>query len=268
MIRRILVYLFAILILSGSVPAFAQPKEKAEVDVEVRRKEIIQGIEKAWRKNHDFSDVEKFLKSKGIKEIQKLTGGDDYQALSVKGNVTYFQPYAFFDRLTSEWTVYSGWIWQETGLQSPTYYWGYDGLSCSPTAMGGPDAAGLWFETTTGLQLKSYMLNTYDNAGQLRINQPTADDWNSNGVAFVDQDSLVHNGCFVPMLYDWHEGYVYTFWRADGGHATTAVKFRLGHTWSSTSISGVSVGLSDISISFSSSQNQWNGTASPYYWSY
>lgn len=165
----------------------------------------------------------------------------------------------------NEWVIFAGWEWKGTSAS-----WIYEvPATCSNVKLGGDDAAGLWFETTTGLQLTYYTLDTWDNKGTKRIATTIADDWNQNGVAFVEPDTVFMSSCFDPMKYDWHKGSLKAWWAPTGAqHGTSAVKFRLGHTWSSTGVTDATVGLSDVSITFSKTTEQWNGTSSPFYWSY
>lgn len=155
-----------------------------------------------------------------------------FEPLSSGSDVTVDRPYAYFDTQGNRYVAVAKYRWTPER---------WDG---NP---GGPDGFGIAFnQTVTRLGEGARFCDRYGyncTSGWIESN-------NSYGVGFAFQDKYVsgkYRGAqgLVTMSFRKNRTGCHQFWS------------KYGHSWSSTSVTGVSIGSGSVGISFSSSSNRF-----------
>lgn len=142
------------------------------------------------------------------------------------------------------WFFWNNNLWEDD-LPFPCPYSGH---------MGGKDSFGISFSRTVNILSKSFQ--TWDNGSTRRINSNIAENQSNYGVSFSKYDDYNNAG----ILYYWNQGFLsLNFTPQQTG--TYAAWQTMGHTWSGTDISSVSIGSGGISIGFTSTSNRWKAVA-------
>lgn len=216
---------------------------------------IIQGRE---------DQIDQYLISEGLTK-QKVEKGFDI--LSTKSDVSWQAPDVWYDNDTGRYYAIAGYEWQFDTKGNPK--WLADATLTGD--MGGYDAVGIFFTDSASInniQVKDYMLRTYDSDNDTLYHWTRAEDWGSEGVVFSEQDKVVYgdNTPYNGWDYTFHKGYV-SMWFDTTGPVNTGIKMNYVHTWDDAQISNVTVSTSGVSFSVTNSAKHWKGVTSPYYWS-
>jgi hypothetical protein len=133
--------------------------------------------------------------------------------------------------------------------------------------IGGLDGASDWMSNPANITIQQFWMDTFDYTSTLRTSTSTAWDWNQYGAAFKTQDSCFWDPSLSDFDYTHYRGLVDTVVSL-AGSGSTYLKLTFAHDWSSTDLSGVSIGTGGVSFSFTSSSNSWQGTSNPYTWNH
>jgi hypothetical protein len=128
-----------------------------------------------------------------------------------------------------------------------------DDQSVLTADIGGYDGFGISISKLVSRRYVAMSIYTEDGARTALINPSDADD---SGVTYRGQDRTT---CGWNCGYNWDHGVViYAFvLRSTCMPGEYQLNSRLGHTWASTSVSGISVSTRGISIDMSSTSNSW-----------
>jgi hypothetical protein len=133
-------------------------------------------------------------------------------------------------------------------------------LACGATSGardGGADALGLSFNASLlmGRSAQSQWGNTCIYAGSTSTRPCESSQY---GVAYCRQDKVGVHDLRAADLNMYHAEIVQRIIGTKSGKCESVQAFgKYGHTWSSTSVSGVSIGLWTIGISYSASTHRW-----------
>jgi hypothetical protein len=214
-----------------------------------------------FQRTGNWVAVENWLIAQGFKVVVSIRepnpGGDSVNSDAAYNTAVYYDPN------TGQYDIEGTWQWNSVGAFQADFPF----FCFSPCDVGGLEAGALWISNPTNITFVNGWMNTFDTSSALRTSTSTMWDWNQYGADFRNQDQAFWNGSFWD--YTHYRGGVDLIASVPfGASGSTYVKLVYGHDWSSTGISSVSIGATDVSVTFSSTSNSWQA-ASPFkVWSY
>lgn len=184
----------------------------------------------------------------GVQPLPRVGTESDVTILSSGGDcVSLPAPRAYYDVQAGAHALSASWQWKNR----------WDGKRCWVSDVsvgggnvGGPDAFGVYLDTAG--TYKSSGGNSYTETGT-RYSMINPEDWNGSGVVFRVQDKS-NSG---SRSYTWDHGNIWMYFNIKSCPVTFTLKSKLGHTWSSTSVTEATVGTTGVSLTFSSTANRW-----------
>ncbi len=260
-----LISLTLIFTLLLSLPVFAKINEgttdnSKDIQVSEQRLDVFNSIIAKHMANKSSGDVlQKELKQNGFtlinteKENKSSIPEGLLGDMGIESLNTYVDcPCAsiYYDDLDPSKFIASGFFFWDSGL------WEYDLPSPCPQSgnMGGTDAFGISFDKPITIYAKDFL--TWDRNGNLWEDTSIADTQNTYGVAFAENDQYFSYG----DDYTWDSGFVSVKFLPQQSGVYSAWQ-TLGHTWSTTGISNISISSSGIGVSFTSSNYRWTHVA-------
>ncbi len=193
-----------------------------------------------------------------------MSAGGRQPLASDNGDVTLSTPRVYFNTQMGRYEVSATFTWRNctdsfTGVTEPCYV--ADGTS--PTNMGGYDAFGIRVSKEVMRRSQQFVVSTNTNCRQWYTNPADADGW---GVVYRNQDGW-KNPCGTSH-YNWHRGTVVYGFMTMPGCPKGPYQFstKMGHTWRTSGVSGISVGSGGISISFSTTDHHWTAVSNNRTW--
>jgi hypothetical protein len=180
---------------------------------------------------------------------------------STSEDIKLYTPTFSYDNQLHHYVMAASWEWQTCADNYNRACWTKDdGVG----DMGGPD--GMAIKVNRQVYRRGGGMSTNDNCGNKAIENSTADTDNGYGLGFVKQDTVSYdssNGACAgtPYRYNWHRGTVseiFDFQSSCDASTTIQVDSKIGHTWSSTSVTSIGISTSGISFTWSSSSHRWN----------
>jgi hypothetical protein len=195
---------------------------------------------------------------------EQTTAAPEVSALSSENSdVTLSVPTIYFNTSSGRYEASATFRWDQCntgigGSPEPCYMNDYSG-----TNMGGFDAFGIRFGKL--VSRRGHLMTVAAETG-CRQTYNNASDADDSGAVFRNQDRFL-TVCDTSH-YNWHRGtVVYSFLLRPGcPRGECKVDTKMGHTWSSTGVSGVSVSIHGISISFTDFDSQWTAVSNPRTW--
>ncbi|MGH2401240.1 MAG: hypothetical protein ACRDE6_00895 [Candidatus Limnocylindria bacterium] len=182
---------------------------------------------------------------------------------SENSDVAFSVPSVYFNTSAGRYEASASFAWRSCntgigGSSEPCYMNDQSG-----TNMGGYDGFGIRFGKL--VSRRGHLFTVVASTG-CRQTYPTAADADDSGAVFRNQDRFL-TVCDTSH-YNWHRGtIVYSFLlRAGCPKGEYKIDTKMAHTWSSTGVSAISVSTGGISVTFSSTSNQWEGVSSPRTW--
>ena len=179
---------------------------------------------------------------------------------SENSGVSLSTPSVYFNTSTGRYQASASFAWKDctdpwNGQVEPCYATDWSG-----TNVGGYDGFGIRVSKEVSRRSQSFVVASSTNCRTTYTNPSDADGW---GVVYRNQDKF-QNPCGTSH-YNWHRGsVVYSFLMLPGcPRGQYQFSSKMAHTWSSTGVSGISVGPRGISVSFSSTENSWTAVSNP-----
>ncbi len=181
------------------------------------------------------------------------TGDELVTPMSNNDDINMPVPTIYYDTAAKYYYVSGTWKWKKI-VDKPT-------LCVNPCNVGGKDGFGATVNGNINVlsEVVQYRGNTYYGW----VSSTAAEHAGSSGVFFKFQDKIrLRGGGLSDALNTW-EGKIVMAFRPKSGCENVVARTKFAHTWSSTGISGVSIGNSGISVSFSSSGSNWQRYSQP-----
>ena len=176
---------------------------------------------------------------------------------SVKEDVKAAAPTIEYDNQAKEYYVIADWDWQNLGFMDD----GANLFSPYTKNLGGPDGFGISFNTS--LLMAGWSASWWGNCHYGTSTSSTASSGNQYGAGFKFQDQdYATNSCFGLNTYHGDEVISFTHTQTKKCQNVQAYT-KYGHSWSSTSLTGFSIGLYSVGMSWSTSSNQWEASSQP-----
>jgi hypothetical protein len=167
---------------------------------------------------------------------------------SENDDVTMSTPSVYYNTQQGRYEAMATFRWLSCGSY-PCYWYESDG----GTNLGGYDGFGLSIGKLVTRKTQSFYVYTASGTRTTYTNPWDADD---SGATYRNQDKFT---CGKGCGYNWDHGLlVYSFGLRSGcPRGNYAVNSKLGHTWDSTSVSGISVTTKGVTISFDKQEHYW-----------
>ncbi|MFC5604979.1 hypothetical protein [Sporosarcina koreensis] len=144
--------------------------------------------------------------------------------------------------------------WKRDSWNEP--YW-LKHKSSLGSAVGGEDGLGIYFGDPTNIEISTSSFYTADNFNKVYNQNITPSKSEPRGVYYRAQDHIYTS---LAYEYTWDKAYI-TVWPNFKGRVNTTARTHFTHTWSSASISGVTVSSSGFSVSITNSNYAYDGVS-------
>ncbi len=179
---------------------------------------------------------------------------------STNSSVIAYAPSIEWDRQAGKYYAISRWKWITNGFSSETGF----PINTDRT-IGGADSFGTSFNT--GLLLTGYSLTLFGDApySSTAIISPAADA-NAGGAGYTFQDraqcrQTTFNACTFRLNV--RSGQEVIGFKKSGTCKTVYGFAKYTHTWSSTKVTGMNIGIYSIGVATSSQSNVWSSQSQP-----
>ena len=255
-----LVVLAAVVMLVGAMtPASVSGVESFESDAEMYQA-VFDRVEKLERKGASQKAIDRVLERRFGWVREPEVDSPVALATPSASDVTFTKPAIYRNVPANRYEVTAKWQWKNCGSVR-CWIVNYPGVSGN---VGGPNGFALNASRNVNHLATSFV--TYDEDGASRI-YTNPEVFEADGVGFSEQDTQ-HVFPWDDFTWD-HGTLVYAFRLASACLPGQLWKFtsKMGHTWSSTSLSSISISPTNISMTFSSTDARWTGTSpSPLDW--
>lgn len=155
------------------------------------------------------------------------------------------------DTCTSQYYVMAYWDFTSmSALQS-------DAGGCQSCAVGGDDGFGIALSRKVST-VGGYSVTTWgaSSAYPASTSRMAPVDASTDGVGFMGQDRFCRNNTSCGTDYSFYHGQlVYTIGVPGCGYLQAYSKY--GHSWNSSDLSGISIGIDSVGFSWSATSNRW-----------
>jgi hypothetical protein len=183
---------------------------------------------------------------------------------SVNADVTAQPPTIYRDAQGGSYAAIASWTWKTKGYLLDLGALGIPTCGHSTTE-GGPDGFAVMFSKS--LKLGSYSV-TYSGTGGISggygtVNSSTASSVSTQGVGFSipDRVGLLGPNCTADL--NTYQGHITVGFGGTGTCQSVYGFSKFNHTWSNTSLTGISIGPKDIGFSWNTTSNQWTSASQP-----
>ena len=176
-------------------------------------------------------------------------------AASVNSDMTLSPASIYLDTATNQYLSLTGWSWDNTNYSGEI-----SGLPTSPVNIGSTDGFGT--SVSGGVTVYSSSLS-YGGAGCYFAATTTSSPSSSSsiGQAYKFQDKYVVGS--QGKCNNSKTGQMSMMINNPTSCKTVQIFSAYGHTWSSTTITGITLGSSSVGISFSTTANSWRLASNP-----
>jgi hypothetical protein len=191
---------------------------------------------------------------------------DTASSATTASEVKIYTPTFSYDNLLHKYVMAASWDWKIC-TQYKRACWADEKTSAGP--VGGPDGMGVKLNRL--INRYNVGISTSDNCGNPKINNDQADTDSGYGIGFIEQDTVSLPGgagmcAGTPYRYNWHRGTVSeTFlFRSNCAGIQLQIDSKIGHSWSTTSVTSMGISTSGIAFGWSKTASHWNAMpASP-----
>jgi hypothetical protein len=192
--------------------------------------------------------------------LERINGGG-MEPVSVNSDAKARPPAIYWDSASGQYMSLSYWDWQNRNFEWPT-----TGTHGSTYNIGGPDGFGIAYDKP--VYMRSYRMSYWGNDTSWfpTTTTYTASSANAYGVGFTFQDRVKrtnYNGNKITDSNAAHGQIVNFFLNGQSGCRSIYGFSKYAHTWSSTHVTGVSIGAYSIGFSWNTTSNQWTSASQP-----
>jgi len=240
----------------------AEKREFKEEEKLARQKELDSLILESLANGVDVELLDTRLEADNIYRLKSE------EVVSIKSvgssDITFTTPYQYYDGATGEWVIVGGGYWKNDNWKNDASIW--QQLTCPLRSnLGGTETIGLALHNVSGTyraSMVSAMGYYSDGSGYSNYMYNPNNNNYEYGIMFNFQDEITDS---TPGDANWSD------WKYRGKHFSALarysnnfsayngnVNFFYGHTWSSVSVSSVTLSNTGASISFTSGTEKWN----------
>lgn len=189
-------------------------------------------------------------------------------AASSSGDVTLYKPTIHYDSSTKEYIITGNGKWNTHSYEVPTWYWWAPSVG-STKDIGGTDAIGIsltnTYGNTAGLALNSGY-GRFKNGTAVKTSTTLASENDNYGGGYKVQDFIKFTKVDNYLLWFnttfYYNAYYMTCilrYNSKLANYSGNAKLFYGHTWDTTTVTGIGVSTTGASISWSSNSDKWVG---------
>jgi hypothetical protein len=247
-------------VISAAGPASAAPQQSCLIPAAAKQSDDPNAAAKALDRavaemriaGRTAEQIDATLSSRyGIKAVgQKSAPQTIVSPLSDRNTLSVPAPAVYYDQCARYWWVLATWDFSSI-VQMRS-----DAGSCNNCAVGPRDVFGMGF-TRDVADPGSWSASSWGATSVYPFAYRGIGHTSNHGVTMEDQDRFCRGGICAADDYNmFHGQLVYTIDIIGCGYLTVHSKY--GHSWSSVSLTGVSIGYPEIGISWSNDTNSWN----------
>lgn len=193
-------------------------------------------------------------------------------ASSSSGDVTLNRPTIYYDSFTKEYVITGTGKWNAHTYETPSWSWWYPSVG-DTSNIGGTDAIGISLSNTSG-STSGLALNSgygyFYNGTATKMSTTLTSENDIYGGGYSVQDFIKYTKvvnyilyCDVTYYYNAYNMKCVLRYDADFAKYSGSAKLFYSHTWSNTSITGISLNKTGASLSWSNSSNRWAAYSYP-----
>jgi hypothetical protein len=241
-------------------PACISASERGSNDAQIVDRFIAERVSRGYSEDRIQADLTSQLCLVRVDRSQRTSASPMLAAASNASAVSVTPPAIQWDSQAARFYAISRWKWVSNGFSGDISFWG----SNSDHAIGGNDSFGTSFNTSlllTGYSMTAFGDSPYASSKSI---SPAADASASGaGYVFLDHATCVPTVNACSFRLNVRSGQEVISFKKSGTCKTVYGFAKYTHSWNSTAVTGIDIGVYSIGVSTSTTSNYWSSSSQP-----